>query len=99
MLSGNRALIDNLILIPLHRPHSRKSPPACTPCYCHRGPILVLSRPALSLCCPVPAMTREKHYISSTSLVVRVCRLACLLDVTLETVKRIWHPASSFVWS
>ena len=97
MLPDSRVLVDDLLTL-LSKSRCLKLPLPCTPCYCHERPILVLSQPALSLWCSASAVTYEKHYVFSTSLVVQVCKLACLLDVTLETVQKSWPPASGFVW-
>ena len=101
MLPGNRALVDDLIPIPSHRPRCPKSPPPCTPRCCRRWiPVPSRFHPhALSWWCLALAVTHEKHYISPTSLVVQVYRLACLPDVILETVQKTWPPASGFIWS
>ena len=70
MLPGNRTLVDNLIPILLHKPCCLKLPLPRTPRYCQRRSILVSSQPALSLWCLAPAVTHEKHCVSSTSLAV-----------------------------
>ena len=98
MLSGSRALVTDFPTL-LPKPCCSELPLSHTPYYCHQYPIPVLSRPAPLLLCPAPAVTREKHCIFFTSSMVLVCRLACLLNITLKMVQKTWFPASGFVWS
>ena len=98
MLSGSRGLVDGLPTLS-NKLRCPKLPLPCTSHYYHRRLILVLSWLASSLWYPAPAVIHEKHCVSSTTLVVRVCRLACLLDVTLKTTRKTWLTASDFVWS
>ena len=98
ILLKNRVLIGGLLTV-LRRPCCLKLFLCDIRYYCWCQILLCFHPPALFLWCFALAITCRIHCISFISLLIRVYKLTCLLDIKFGIVGRTWPVASGFVWS
>ena len=101
MKQDSRDLVDDPILILLHRPHFPELPLLRISRYCYRRPVLLYCSyhpPAPSLCYPVPVVKHGKHHKFSIALETLACMLASQQDGVSRTAQKTLLSTSDYAW-